>query len=523
MSDPLSPPIPPVPLSRVSQSMSMPAIQNTILLLPTLSLSFYLEHIIVNTSIIVRNVHNVSFTSFENKRSPQIVFYKWNQYKNVPRDKLTTDMCTPFGFWNATSVSIDRLDMLVYQQNKPVDCLRVFGIIFANVTQLYLRHCNITIVRSTYSSFCSSYFIDSLFGTAEFSTTLCYQGSLYLTNGKNIEITKSTIVGGIEVYESAIATISDCNVLLVINRYIGTLYISKSRNIDVSDIFVRSDVLGHSNGISIEHTNHTKMTNVTVSNCPGTGLGLSYNIDTQVSNGTILFSSTGLSVVHSNNIALRNFGLRQNKLWQNKFGIDMSSVSDVNISNLYVSGGSYQIYSVNTSLLSINNLTALNCTKNIFRFLHTTDTTVQTLISNPGKAKNSQMENREGLIISSNITIQNSSFSGSTSYWTTTDITRQRVVLEIYDSQVKMTNCSFVNNNITPLNLTETHLTVSGNLNFTNNTAYRGGATILIHNNTLSLSENSRVTFVGNRAIDTGGAVYVVTRTSYAFRDFVLG
>ena len=518
MSDPLSPPIPPVPLSRVSQSMSMPAIQNTILLLPTLSLSFYLEHIILNTSIIVRNVHNVSFTSFENKRSPQIVFYKWNQYKNVPRDKLTTDMCTPFGFWNATSVSIDRLDMLVYQQNKPVDCLRVFGIIFANVTQLYLRHCNITIVRSTYSSFCSSYFIDSLFGTAEFSTTLCYQGSLYLTNGKNIEITKSTIVGGIEVYESAIATISDCNVLLVINRYIGTLYISKSRNIDVSDIFVRSDVLGHSNGISIEHTNHTKMTNVTVSNCPGTGLGLSYNIDTQVSNGTILFSSTGLSVVHSNNIALRNFGLRQNK-----FGIDMSSVSDVNISNLYVSGGSYQIYSVNTSLLSINNLTALNCTKNIFRFLHTTDTTVQTLISNPGKAKNSQMENREGLIISSNITIQNSSFSGSTSYWTTTDITRQRVVLEIYDSQVKMTNCSFVNNNITPLNLTETHLTVSGNLNFTNNTAYRGGATILIHNNTLSLSENSRVTFVGNRAIDTGGAVYVVTRTSYAFRDFVLG
>ena len=191
---------------------------------------------LVNTSIIVRNVHNVSFTSFENKRSPLIVFYKWNQYKNVPRDKLTTDMCTPFGFWNATSVNIDRLDMLVYQQNKPVDCWRVFGIIFANVTQLYLHHCNITIVRSTYSSFCSSYFIDSLFGTAAFSTTLCYQGSLYITNGKNIEITKSTIVGGIEVYESAIATISDCNVLLVINRYIGTLYISKSRNIDVSDI-----------------------------------------------------------------------------------------------------------------------------------------------------------------------------------------------------------------------------------------------------------------------------------------------
>ena len=65
----------------------------------------------------------------------------------------------------------------------------------------------------------------------------------------------------------------------------------------------------------------------------------------------------------------------------------MSSVSDVNINNFYVSGGSYQIYSVNTSFLSLNNLTAVNWTKNIFRFLHTTDTTVQTLTSNPGKAK----------------------------------------------------------------------------------------------------------------------------------------
>ena len=44
---------------------------------------------------------------------------------------------------------------------------------------------------------------------------------------------------------------------------------------------------------------------------------------------------------------------------------------------------------------------------------------------------------------------------------------------------------------------------------------------ILIQNNTLSLSENGMVTFVGNRAIDTGGAVYIVTSTFYALRDFI--
>ena len=36
---------------------------------------------------------------------------------------------------------------------------------------------------------------------------------------------------------------------------------------------------------------------------------------------------------------------------------------------------------------------------------------------------------------------------------------------------------------------------------------------IFIHNNTFSLSENSTATFVGNRAVDTGGAIYIVTST----------
>ena len=36
---------------------------------------------------------------------------------------------------------------------------------------------------------------------------------------------------------------------------------------------------------------------------------------------------------------------------------------------------------------------------------------------------------------------------------------------------------------------------------------------IFIHNNTFSFSENSTATFVGNRAVDIGGAIYIVTST----------
>ena len=130
------------------------------------------------------------------------------------------------------------------------------------------------------------------------------------------------------------------------------------------------------------------------------------------------------------------------------------------------------------------------------------------------------MESSQGLIsLSHNITMENTLFI---SHSITTDITQQPAVLETYMSQVQMENCSFENNNITPLKLTKTRLTVSGTLNFTNNTAYRGGGMVFFHDNYLTLSENSRVTFLGNRATDTGGAMYIVTSPiHYTRHDFI--
>ena len=46
---------------------------------------------------------------------------------------------------------------------------------------------------------------------------------------------------------------------------------------------------------------------------------------------------------------------------------------------------------------------------------------------------------------------------------------------------------------------------------------------VFFHDNYLSLSENSRVTFIGNRATDTGGAMYIVTSPfHYTRHDFIL-
>ena len=472
----------------------------------------------MNTSISVKNVRNVSFTSLESKKHPQIVFHKWRQCKNASCDQLAPDKCTAFGFWNVTSVTIDKLGVLVYPQNETVDCTHVFGVAFVNVSQLHLHHCNITVVcKKKVLSVCNSvYLSDSQFVRVAFSTIICYQGSFYLMKNKNIEIENDDmILGGIEVYDSAIATISYCNVSLV-GKYVGIIYITKSTNISLTGIFVHS----RRDGISIKDTDHTRIENATVLQFlnGGTGLHLSDSIDAQVSNITISFFSMGISIRDSKNTSLQDVGL-----WQNDYGISMRFVVKVNINNVYVSESFYHVFpAFRSKSLSIKNLTAVNWTGNSFSFLLTTDATMQNVTIIPGKEEISQVEYRDCLIsLSHNITIQNALFSGSTSYWTTTDITRQRVVLEIYDSQVEMENCSFENYNITPLKLIQTNLTVSWKLNFTNNTAYRGGAIVFIHDNSLSLSENSRVTFVGNGAIDTGGAIYIVTRTFYAISNFL--
>ena len=463
----------------------------------------------MNTSICVRNVHNVSFTGISSKKSSQIVFYEWRQCKNVSHDQLTTVKCTPFGFWNTTSITIDRLDVLVYPQNKMSDCTLMLGMAFTNMFQLHLHHCNITLVRDPSFSFGNSIYLgDSQFVTVAFSNIICYEGRLHVKKSKNIEITNNTIVGGIEVHDSAIVTISYCNVSLVVERYIGTIYIIKSTNISLAGITLHSD----NHGISIHHTNHTRLSNVTLFNCSRTGLDIVHSIDTGVVNTTIVFSTMAILITYSKHTSLQHVAL-----WHNSFGISMRNVVKVNINNVFVSDSIYEVFSAEISIsLSIKNLTAVNWTGSSFYLRHTDDVTLQNLTVKSGTVQTSQMEYSQGLIgLSHNITMENTLFSGSTSHSTTTDITRQPAVLEIYDSQVEMENCSFENNSITPLMLTKTLLSVSGNLNFTNNTAYRGGAIVFLYNNSLSLSENSRVTFVGNRAIHTGGAVYIVTNTVY--------
>ena len=75
--------------------------------------------------------------------------------------------------------------------------------------------------------------------------------------------------------------------------------------------------------------------------------------------------------------------------------------------------------------------------------------------------------------------------------------------MEVYNStSVYFKDCVFQHNGMTGLKVSITHIKIAGNLNFIGNRAYRGGAIIFIKESSITLSENSYISFENNSADD---------------------
>ena len=64
-------------------------------------------------------------------------------------------------------------------------------------------------------------------------------------------------------------------------------------------------------------------------------------------------------------------------------------------------------------------------------------------------------------------------------------------------------NSSFIANNITAVKVVHSEVRLSGSVNFTNNTAYRGAAMVFIQSGKMILSKDSHIIFKNNYAYTT--------------------
>ena len=120
-----------------------------------------------------------------------------------------------------------------------------------------------------------------------------------------------------------------------------------------------------------------------------------------------------------------------------------------------------------------------------------------------------------GLMIETctNVTFQNSTFINNLhpKRIFTDVINLPKVVYIHYSVGVEFHNCAFVQNQKSCIHSEASEFTLSGKVEFYENTAPSGTAIILAKKSNMTLTENCDAVFVNNRAVSTGGAIHIVT------------
>ena len=87
-------------------------------------------------------------------------------------------------------------------------------------------------------------------------------------------------------------------------------------------------------------------------------------------------------------------------------------------------------------------------------------------------------------------------------------------IVELYNSNVTVCNCSFTKNTVSVIKAIGSEVTFSGELTFSHNRALTGTALIFVRSR-LSLTENCKAFFFENYASNVGGVIYINTEESY--------
>ena len=95
-------------------------------------------------------------------------------------------------------------------------------------------------------------------------------------------------------------------------------------------------------------------------------------------------------------------------------------------------------------------------------------------------------------------------------------------VLIINSDKVSLINCTLTGNNSTAISLNNAYLDLYGNILFENNTVKLGGAMKINEGSLIFVHNNTKVSFVNNRAEEKGGAIYVKTSCKDSSKSTVI-
>ena len=319
-----------------------------------------------------------------------------------------------------------------------------------------------------------------------------------------------------------------------------TLYLYNTTN---STVFNTIILKSEGDGIHIVISQNVIIRNVTVQESLRFGLCAHMSVNTSFQNVTVLNSDvsifiasttnatvtntivdtsrvSGMCITNSNNTIVKDTVVKNTKTEEitfNKYipylnttvfiyyGLSVSSSTGTVISNTTIEAVQWGVLIFRAAYISLSH-TTVNSTTGLFIVLsNNTQVYNSDLAAGIGLEGNVQ---RVMVIKSSNVTFNTVSLSGFSGPLHTSIPYLPAVIGLETATDVVMSECTFANNYISALRVTNLNLVFSGNIIFRNNHAIKGGAIIVSQQSTLNLAPNANVIFENNSA-SYGGAIYV--------------
>ena len=277
------------------------------------------------------------------------------------------------------------------------------------------------------------------------------------------------------------------------------MYLISCSNIALTSIYATNN---EGRGVHLDYGINTTWTNIYAANNQADGIYIHYL------NLTNIFSFN----LHQGLFPCRNINMTNISVTKNQMnGMNLYLCSNINMKN--VSATNNELNGIHLELCNNTILTDISSMNN--------NRIIESCI-NPNKdtCNGADVMHSEILLKSdSNIRLEDCVFSDIAAISTRNVATEPRSVLaviEINNSSLIMSDCTFTRNNITSIKAIGSNIKVEGEIVFLDNQASSGAALLFASNSVLVISDTSSVIFQNNHAFDYGGAIYILTDEFYS-------
>ena len=297
---------------------------------------------------------------------------------------------------------------------------------------------------------------------------------------------------------------------LVVKHWFYSLIFIDSNNIHLSNIIASKNIKG---GILTQNSSNFQLSSSCLTNNLLEGISMVYGYNVIIQNTTSTYNSDGIFLFIVSLVQIVNSITSNNRL----SGINLCSVNNTNISNITAShNGNHGIVIFASDYCYMDGITATYNAINGVYLMSTQRVYITTIKTAKNYVKGTSLSNAQILIhFSKHICIYNTLITvEDTDVSNSAELLTQPAIIITYRADLNLSGCTFTGNRISAIKAIASTIILSGDLIFSNNTAFTGTAFILIEESTLMLAENCLVHFINNHATNTGG-VFALSNTQH--------